>query len=368
MKILTVTTSYANNMGALLQCYALSKYINNLDDVNCEIMDFHPPRWEESWNIIHKPKTFRDFVKMCFLLCQFDRVRNRRRKNQVMNDFRLKHLPLTKQQYFSQTIEEKYPTADICICGSDQIWNMTLKQEPTFFLDFCKHNPQCKRVSYAASIAEAWTKEGCKRVLPWLKKFDKISIREIGNLEQVQSLVPEKNPTVVCDPVFLLDSTEWDKLARESQEKEPYIFCYFLSVSDHAVQTVKKLREMTGYKVVHLNLNALDKFNSDENITVADPCDFVGLIKNATLVCTNSFHCTAFSIIYQKDLVVVPNATRNERMYNVQEKFKIDVMMTKEKLANLTLDDLKVDYSVGKASGEEYIQHSKQFLHDAIYG
>ena len=368
IKILTITTSYANNYGALIQCYALSKFLNNFPDLECNVIQYYRPDADNSWKVLHRPRTFRDIIKNIYLIFNIKQVKCRRQKNEKMKYFIKKYIPFTKEKWYTpESIRVAPPIADIYICGSDQIWNMKYKFEgkTIYFLDFVNKG---KKISYAASIAEPWDDDDVKLITPLIQSFHAVSIRERGNLPQVQKLFP--NATVTIDPVFLLNKSQWLEFANKSLcPKEQYILCYFLSVSELAVKTLKKIRELTGFKVVHLNLNALDKFHSDKNIIVADPCDFVGLISNAAFICTNSFHCSAFSIIFQKDFVFIPKKIANERIKNLQDTFQIgDICINEEKLANLRLKDLKINYSKGSCQGEDFINYSKQFLANAIYG
>ena len=41
-KILTLTTQFANNQGAILQCYALQHFLSSLKDVECQVIDYYP--------------------------------------------------------------------------------------------------------------------------------------------------------------------------------------------------------------------------------------------------------------------------------------------------------------------------------------
>ena len=184
----------------------------------------------------------------------------------------------------------------------------------------------------------------------------------------MQNLSPENHPRVVCDPVFLLKKQQWDDMADTRMvPNEPYIFCYFLSVTPLAIETVKVLRKLTRLKVVHFNLNALDKFNSEYNIRGAGPNDFVGLISKATYVCTNSFHCSAFSIIYRKNFMFVPKSMANERITSLMDKFSLsDVFVSKDRLGRLTIGDLKVEYSKTEKCIEDFIAQSQEYLHNAL--
>lgn len=370
MKILTLTTQYANNYGALLQCYALRKYLSTFPDCECEVINYFHAYAKENWQLWKKPNGFRDIVKNIYCFANVRLLFSQIKKNRLMLQFVKDYIPRTQNCYDTpESIRTNPPLADVYICGSDQIWNMTGRKIPgktVFFLDFVPAG--ARRISYAASIADPWSKDDILMIEEHIKKFDAVSIREKGNLSQVQTLYP--SATIVIDPVFLLNKEMWDNLKNtEKCIEEPYILCYFLSVTEQMVKTVKKLKELTGYKVVHLNLNALDKFNSDVNIRVADPRDFIGLISKASVVCTNSFHCSAFSVIYKRDFVFCPKHHANERIENLQEVFGLgNVMMTPEKLETLTAEQIHVDYSKADVLGGKFIDYSKEFLRKAIYG
>ena len=85
---------------------------------------------------------------------------------------------------------------------------------------------------------------------------------------------------------------------------EPYIFCYFLGNNPPHRKFVKRLSEKTGYKIVAL-IHLDEYVKSDENFADispfdVDPSDFLNLIKNASFVCTDSFHCSVFSMLYKR--------------------------------------------------------------------
>lgn len=67
---------------------------------------------------------------------------------------------------------------------------------------------------------------------------------------------------------------------------------------------VKELKDMTGMKIVALQ--HLDEYiPSDEGFADEAPYDvgpaeFLNYIRNAEYICTDSFHCSVFSILYKK--------------------------------------------------------------------
>lgn len=367
MKVLTLTLQNAKNMGAQLQCFALSKYLNNQKNITCEVLRYYPNNYNISWEYYHKPQGFKGYILLLYRLLRIDNYMAFKKKNMVMRSFQDKNIPLTKRHYFRKDIIESPPIADAIICGSDQIWNFKLRKDLTYLLDFVK-DERTKRIAYAASMAEPWTTEECCETKSLLNKFHAIGIREEGDLELVNSLLDKSKAHVVVDPVFLLPRKEWDAMARKPKIEEPYIFCYFLGTDDYTIKAVKRVQELTGYKIVHLNINNRDRFNSDWNIVVADPCDFVGLIANAAVVCTNSFHCTAFSIIYRRNVLNIPRILGNARIRSLEQVFDIpNIILYQERLANLTVAGLKTDYSKCDKAYNDAVEFSKDFLINALH-
>lgn len=367
MKVLTLTFQYANNMGAQLQCYALTKYLREVEKTDCQVINYHPSDTNTNWSIFTKPRTFRDFLKLVYSCFNLKILLSAIRKRSLMLNFIKENIPLT-EIYNRNKICTDPPQADAYIVGSDQVWNFKIRCDLTYFFDFVKKG-KAKIIAYSPSIADPWTEEQISYIAPYIKRFDSLSVREIDNLAQIKKISPSNNPIVVCDPVFLLDRITWDSVIDKKKcPSEPYIFCYFLSVNSMAVQTVEKIRKITGLKVVHFNLNALDKFNSDYNIRVGNPFDFIGLISQAKYVCTNSFHCSAFSIIYRRNFTFVPKNMANERIQNLIKTFGLsDVFISKEKLKLLTIDDLQVNYKMVDEKSDMFFNMSKQYLHNALW-
>lgn len=365
MKVYIITTHFTNNMGALLQCYALSKYLITRESVDCKVLNYLPKDDDLSWKIWPKPECFKDILKNFYSLMPH-KIFTKLRKNRVMRSFISDYLPISDIIYRRKDLLQNPPVADAYICGSDQIWNFRLFDDLTYYLDFCD-KIQTRRISYAASITDYWNQKQQELVRPWLQKFDTITLRDRNYVSAV-SEIAKKEVSFVCDPVFLLSGEEWATFAKEDKcLNEPYILCYFISVPDVAVKAVEKLRKKTGYKVVHLNVNSRDRFNSDFDIKVANPRDFVGLIKNATYLCTNSFHCSSFSIIFQKDFMFLKGKI-DERAETLKEIFKIpNIIINKETVDQLGMIDYHVDYVEGKESGELFVKQSKRILHDSIW-
>jgi hypothetical protein len=142
----------------------------------------------------------------------------------------------------------------------------------------------------------------------YLDRFEKIGVREESGKHIVDSL-SNKKAEIVADPSMLLTREEWEIIAKEPNIviDEPYILCYFLGKNLEARKAALKLKGKTGCKIVALCHND-EYFPSDNQLGDfllydIDPSNFIFLIKNASFVCTDSFHCSVFSILFHKQFM-----------------------------------------------------------------
>ena len=56
-----------------------------------------------------------------------------------------------------------------------------------------------------------------------------------------------------------------------------------------------------------------DEGYADETPYDIDPADFLNLIRNAEYVCTDSFHCSVFSILYKRQFFTFRRYNRNTK-------------------------------------------------------
>jgi len=196
--------------------------------------------------------------------------------------------------------EDRYSSV---LVGSDQLWLPGNIAADYYTLNFVPKT--VNTIAYATSFGQSsLPKDSAQKAEIFLKKIRHIGVRE----ESGQKLVKEianRNVPVVCDPTLLFTGEEW--LSTQKEEpiiEEKYILCYFLGNNPPHREFAKRLREATGCKIVALT--HLDEFvKSDEGYADdtpydVDPADFLNLIRNAQYVCTDSFHCSVFSMLYKK--------------------------------------------------------------------
>lgn len=337
MKIGILTHYYgSNNYGGVLQAYALTTYLRKRgydaeqicykqvetpfisDDSVSSAQIVSPVQNEESEQpLLHEKKGVFNRIRNSLY---FRLVENPKRKE--IKKYRDTYLPERIQRFteFKNMIPHSSDWYDITtisdandydcyITGSDQVWSFKWFN-PAFFLE--PFSNQKKKIAYAASAGksefEPEEKDYLKKVLP---TFDSISVREADLVSAYTDCVDGIHPQWVLDPVFLLDRQEWDTVSSKRLARGKYIFAYFLGNDREAMSLAKEYAKKTHRKLVVIpfargiysigNREMYDLTYGDRRIDLAAPPDFISLIKYADCVITDSFHATAFSIIYRKN-------------------------------------------------------------------
>lgn len=323
-KIQTITCHDVYNFGASLQAYALMKYLQNLGH-QVEIIDYKPHYMTYKLWAIGKRWKRNIFIRLLFFSYVIPRrliLKSRRRKFDL---FTKNYMTVTLKRYNSYNdLKSDPPVADIYFAGSDQIWNPSHPngRDSAFFLDFVPTD--AVRASYAASFAVSEIPlDHIDFVKSKLEKFNAISVRERTGLEILQSLNIDSG-IVVLDPVFLLDKGEWNRLS-SFIPTEKYILTYDQENNPLIKETAKKLAKEKGVKIYTIMSLYPMPYAHKKNIK-AGPQEFLGLIKHCEACLTNSFHCTAFSLIFQKEFYTFKRAHEkvNSRMIDLLNKLHLD--------------------------------------------
>ncbi len=227
------------------------------------------------------------------------RIRDRKIHRFVEEKFNLSDSYSSIYELAKKT-KENYSTV---LVGSDQLWLPGNIAADYYTLNWVENS--INTVAYATSFGQSvLPPKTIKEAKVFLRKIRHISVREESGQMLVNSISGRKVP-IVCDPTLLFTDKEWLEIQiEEPLIKEPYIFAYFLGNNPSHREFVKKLKGQTGLKIVAL-INLDEYIRSDEKYVdyapyAIDPGDFINLIRNATFVCTDSYHCVIFSIQYER--------------------------------------------------------------------
>lgn len=356
MKKIGVITLYdLNNYGNRLQCFALQRYIKNLGIEIENIINYNT-------TITYNARLFFEGMirNICFINKKNIHMKNRK-KNFIEFD---KNISYSKYKIVNNNASKKINNNyDYFIVGSDQVWNTSFSKQDMDcrFLNF---SDDYKRIAYAASFGTSVLPANFKeKYFEELNKFKAISVRELEGKNILDNEIKNKTVEVLIDPTMLLNNAEWEKYTSKPSFDIPekYIFCYFLGgISEERKQKINKLAKDKNYKII----NILDK-NSE--YYECGPREFLYLIKNSQLVCTDSFHSCVFSIIFDKNFVIFSRdgkkQSMNSRINTLLNKFNIQNRYFND---DFTEENLNHDYTEAYKILEIEREKSRKFLEKAL--
>ena len=320
-KIALLTLYDSDNYGALLQAFALQESIRRLG-FECELIQHR--RFGFGKSTWHKPAKdrCRDIVRYLLFFSRhpmaFARLLQKRDKRLARDygenkarceEFRNScFTSLTPVFYTSiEQIRNDPPRCDGMVCGSDQIWNPSrFDGAAPFFLDFGPADSI--RIAYAPSLAAPSIPHHMrKQYKQWLEKFRAVSAREKTACRAIEEATGIKAAWVL-DPTFLFCRKDWERIAIEdANRKRPFLLCYFLARENFicALPSIRALANRLDADIVVLpkGLHPIaEKMVPPDQL--CGPREFLGYIKNASFVFTDSFHGTALAVNLNKPFSV----------------------------------------------------------------
>lgn len=360
IRIKTITCHNVYNHGASLQAYALQTYLLSLG-YDVEIIDYKPDYLSGHYKLwsVANPHFDKPIVKQLYLFAKLPGRLFALKRKRLFDEFTRDYLRLINHRYHSlEELKSNPPQADIYIAGSDQIWNTLFPngRDAAFYLDFAPST--AKRISYAASFATEYIVEDYKPfVKTMLQNFDEISIRERCSLPLLNSL-GITGGKAVCDPVFLLTREQWNKMLPNKPVKEKYLLVYDSEKSVNLKKIAQRIAKEKRLKIY--NVSSFRIGYADKELWASSPLDFVQLIRDAEYVISNSFHATAFSVIFGKNFCVV---NRTEKINERMKSFLEDLCLQERLVSDFNLGLLEMpDFESVNHRLQEKIVASEDYL------
>ena len=321
-----------DNYGQQLQCYALQKYLRDaghdvyLIRYSYEI-DLKTPLWKKIL------KAFNPIELYDYLFKKIQKSKDKKEKQynpREFSKFRSKYINQSEKEYCSYTeLKHNPPEADVYIVGSDQVWNVGPKKcaNRAYLLDF--GSSAIKRIAYAASFGKGYIdRTSIDLYSSLLKKFDYISVREKSGIDICKRCGIE-NVEWVPDPTMLIDIDIYRSLYKNEKIRmpnKPYCLLYYLGVDcGFSIQSVYDWSDRMNLEVVYVTGNMQhDKFEKH----YATITEWIYLVEHAEYVITNSYHCSVFSLLFNKNFGVAPlkgkYAGLNNRLETLFKQFGIE--------------------------------------------
>lgn len=353
-----IITYYRNNhYGSALQSYALQTIIKDMG-YQCENIRYSGKRKFSSRlvSVINNPSK---------IVRKFSRTRRPTAYYRII-DFVNQYID--ESNYLYKSISELKLTNeiyDVFICGSDQIWAPNQFNE-WYYISFI--DERHRKVAYAPSIGLPVIPNYLKsHMASLLRGIKYLSVREKQGARIINELTGIDVP-VVLDPTLLINRNRWIDIATETKITGEYILCYLLGDNDKHRDAIERYKQKTGYKTVVIPyLASCDYSWGDVVLENIGPLEFIGLVNNARIVFTDSFHGVLFSIDLNKPFNAFLRFTenhklcQNSRIYNILDMLELSNRLIREDSLEIK-NDSDIDYALVNKVLESKKKFSMDFL------
>lgn len=362
MKVGILTFHHVYNYGALLQVYALQKAIAGLSHEPV-IIDVHPfpacsPIWRTGWGLKNGAFIRRIPAKL-----------GEYKKHLKFDRFRNQHLFLTQQYNTLKDALRSESAFDALVVGSDQIWNSKYSEKSLrlyLLADACAL--PILKISYAACCGNPdQSIESFNGSREFINHFTSVSVRNLFTKQFIERLgVYHSN--IVTDPTLLIN---WERAFSSKplmQLPSQYIFVY--GFNKLTSEIVLKLKNELHYPIVAVGMeNQHEMKNADFMIHDAGPKEWLGLIKNASFVCTKSFHGMLLSMKYERQFIgVIEKPPGMFRLKDAAHRYGVSnrLVACVEDISKNNLLKSPIDYRRVSRKIEDHCKESMDFLKKAL--
>lgn len=314
MKVSLLTLQCIKNYGSVLQTYATERILLNYFD-EVETIQFIREdaaeenmldQWTKDVSGIMKK------VKMLLLVPMANRYKH------VFNTFLRKYIHLTEKEYHCDEDFKQYPLqTDVYCVGSDQVWNSSWNQGflPAMFLEFAPDSAM--KFAFCSSFGKtALSQEEMAFARPLLNRLQYISVRESTALPVLEQMGIFEGIHIL-DPTLLVAAEVWSEMASPRMVAEDYVLVYQLNPNPEFDRYAYAFAQRKGLKLVHIAMRMSDKKKKGTVFLMPEVEEFLSLIKHASYVITDSFHGTAFSLNFNRELIDIYPAEFSTRLHSI---------------------------------------------------
>jgi len=319
MKIGILTLQLHDNYGGLLQAYALKTVLEKMGH-QVSITN----RRRKTTGIVFKSK---QLIKTILGRDRKFRLSEEEEKTISQHTKHFTHTyikDITEPIYTTRELKKIAKEYDAFVVGSDQVWRPRYSPSiSNYFLDFVD-STELIGLSYAASFGvDTWeyTEEQTKICKENVRKFKAISVREESGIDLCQKHLGVK-AIHVLDPTMLLDTTEYAKIISKEEEEQPVkgeLLHYVLDTNREKEELIHKIAKHFNYRTFSVTRKSVPDKRPIPNINdcvYPKVTSWINGFREAKFVITDSFHGTAFSILFNKPFLVVPNSKRGRARFD----------------------------------------------------
>ena len=243
---------------------------------------------------------------------------------------------------------------DVFFFGSDEIWNVhrkKMRKTPEFF---GANFPEKYRIALAPSVNRTQLDEieQYEYIPRELEKFQAISVRDKHSKNIIEELTKRE-----CD--LIADPTLMHKKAIK-EDSFIMLYTYGEMLKPEIIKMIVDFAKKNNLKLISVGA----WFDFCDSCVPASPAEFLGYMKMAEYVITDTFHGLMFSLIYEKQFVVFPcgniKVEKSLEYLEMQDQICLPGQELEQKLVK------KIDYVYITPKIENYGEITRKFIFNTV--
>jgi len=342
MKIGIVTIYNSQNCGSFLQANALVSYIKSLGHDAALVRN----------KMNYKNKlVYRSAMALKYLIkLDINKAKN------IFSTYCGFNKARKTFTYFSKS--EKM---DLCVYGSDTIWNLDEEYFKKEWKHYFGYDLKCAKVAYAPSVGPADNKDilNNKDMCRCIKAFDSVSVRDDKTFELIKNATG-KDAQYAVDPTMLMPRSFYENMAKKCYDEKYILFYCFEPVDNDIFAEIKSYAQKNGLKLICFGT----KIPGCEKQLIFNPILMMTYYKNASFVVTDTFHGNVFSIIFNKPFMNIERG--KEKVTSLLNNFDLCARTIRKASDVTNIVNEKIDFDILNEKLTLYSESSKTFLKNAI--
>lgn len=350
MKICVLSMQAVQNIGSLLQSYALKKSIESIGYVvsflpiesrknDNDLMEGKVDSFDgehQGYGILSKLKKIDKYV--------FNRIKNssiRKTQFEIYDAFREKYLYSVNALNVTEKVDERF---DYCVIGSDEVFNCMTKSSWGFTSQLFGDVENAEQIiTYAASCGSTVAKNlpiaVKKRICEAMRRLEAISVRDENTFDFVRD-VAGRNSVIHLDPVLIGNfDKEINTVDRVKDLPERYCVIYSYDNRIHEKNEIRAVLEFCHNHRLTPIAVSMPQFWVKDYI-VADPFQCLAIFKGADFVITDTFHGTIFSAKYSPRFATVIRESNRNKLQDLITRIRV----SEHQVSGITLAELERVY------------------------
>ena len=341
MRICILSMQKVNNYGSVLQAYSLKKMLENMGN-EVSFIDIEPKREENALIMETDIISYSTEIERTLKLNKY--IINKLILK-LREQFLYKKFDFFRSEYLGIDGKENSRNYDLCIIGSDEVFNCLQKAPWGFTSQLLGNITQAPKViTYAACCgATSYGKlpESAKPIIiSALRKNEAISVRDENTKEFVEKCI-NITPKVNLDPVAVGDFTQEIQKNSAIVTRMPKHYCivclYQNRIKDeNEIRYLKKFCKEKGLAVFAIG----ETQKWIPNHLFVNPFEVLALFEHADFVITDTFHGTLFGAKFAHKMAVLIRESNKNKLCDLVSRLSL-----KDHVAN-KLSDIEDIYKV----------------------